>query len=129
MIRPLLISAQSLTAVPELAAAESCGAIAYGIKSNKYGRTWKHGSRAGAERAAIDFCEAAGGRNCQVGVWLEDSCGTLAASEMSKSMNQTGVSWGFSSAAASHARAVAECEARDGAGTCRVIASVCSNGQ
>ncbi len=127
MIRTLLICALAFTAVPQAVSAATFGAIAYSTKSDKYGRAWNYSSRKDAEAAAVKFCKAAGGRRCKVGVWLEDSCGALAASETSKNMKQTGISYGFKSAPASHARALTECEARDGAGTCVVKASVCSN--
>ncbi|MBA98465.1 MAG: DUF4189 domain-containing protein [Sulfitobacter sp.] len=118
-----------IATVAQSAAAQTFGAIAYSIQSDKYGRSWNLDSRKAAEASALKFCKAAGGKGCKVGVWLEDSCGALAASETSKSMKQTGISYGFKTASASHARALAECEARDGAGTCQVKASVCSNGK
>ena len=129
MIRVLLISALALAAVPVSAFAGTYGAIAYSFQSDKYGRAWNYGSRKDAEGAAIGFCKSAGGKRCKVGVTLEDTCGAFSVSETSKNMKQAGSSWGFSSSNAAHGRALQECEARDGAGTCRVVASVCSNGK
>jgi len=127
MIRTLLICTLLLAVSPQVVAAATFGAIAYSTKNNKYGRAWDYDSRRAAEAAAVKFCKAAGGKNCKVGLWVEDSCGALAASETSRTIKQTGNSFGFQSAPASHARALKECEARDGAGTCEIKASVCSN--
>ncbi|EAQ04067.1 30S ribosomal protein S12 [Pseudooceanicola batsensis HTCC2597] len=129
MIRVALISVLALVAAPVSVSAETYGAIAYSFQSDKYGRAWNYGSRQEAEKAAIGFCKAAGGKRCKIGVWLQDTCGAFSVSETSRNMKQAGSSWGFTSSNAAHGRAVQECEARDGAGTCHVVASVCSNGK
>jgi len=57
------------------------GAIAYSRRTGRYGY-WKGAeSRGGAERHAIEACEA---RDCKIEVWFRNSCGALATGEGGK---------------------------------------------
>lgn len=107
-------------------AAQQIGAIAYSVKSDKWGRSWGYSTRGEAEAVALKNCKAQGGRNCTIALWLENSCGALARAKGTKSINQTGVSWGFDNEAGAKSRAIAECSKRN-SGDCWVVTSVCSS--
>ncbi|CAN7486447.1 DUF4189 domain-containing protein [Rhizobium sp. LjRoot30] len=71
----LMTMAVAATSVPELAFAESYGAIAYSRRTGALGWSYDHPSRRSAERAAMGNC---GRGDCKV-LWFRDACGAVAA--------------------------------------------------
>jgi len=68
----------TLLGTAAIARADRYGAIAYSRRTGHYGYADNSGSREGAERRALERCEA---RDCKVEVWFRNSCAALATGE------------------------------------------------
>jgi hypothetical protein len=98
----------------------SYGAIAYGRTSKAWGYSYRWGSRAKAERAAMKNC-AQHGNDCEVMVWFNRKCGAVASGD------GTDAFWGLGdSEAQARASAQKECE-KGGSTACEVQVAHCSN--
>jgi serine/threonine-protein kinase len=71
------------------AANDNYGAIAFSQDSGNYGYSYDHNTRAGAERDALNRCNAS---DCTVVVWFMNDCGALASGDH----NGYGTGWASS---------------------------------
>ena len=81
-----------LTLWSSVAVADNYGAIAYSQGTGRYGYAGDYGSRAAAEREALDGC---GDRTCAVVLWFRNACGALATGN-----DGYGTGWAYSRRAA-----------------------------
>jgi len=97
----------------------SYGAIAYGRSSGAWGYSYRWGSRAKAERVALQNC-AQHGNDCEVMVWFDRKCGAVASGESETAF------WGLGDSEGEARRdALRKC-ADDGRKSCEVQVSRCS---
>lgn len=59
-------------------AADKFGSIAYSFSDNRWGYSYDFNTRRAAERAALQYCRDAGGRQCKSVAWVGNGCGALA---------------------------------------------------
>jgi len=101
------------------APARSYGAIAYGSTSGAWGSSYKWGSEAKAESAAMKTC-AEHGDDCEVVVWFDRKCGAVASGGVKTAF------WGLGDSE-DQARADAQQKCEQGGGkACHIQASQCS---
>ncbi len=128
MIRALLISGLMLAAAP-LAADNFYGAVVYSFESGKHGASWNYKTEAEANDRAMKECAKKGGKNCQLGVRVSNSCGAFAVAAGATKMSSAGSSWGYNTHDDAKARALKECKKRSKGQTCTVVASTCNFGK
>ncbi len=76
---------------------DSYGAIARSPSTADKGYAWNYGTRAAAERRAINECNSlSGGSDCKALLWFRNACGSIAES----SEGAAGTGWGTSTALA-----------------------------
>ncbi|MEO8382028.1 MAG: DUF4189 domain-containing protein [Acidobacteriota bacterium] len=94
------------------------GAIAYSLRTHRYGYSTSERSRGSAERNALRSCRA---DDCQIKVWFRNNCAALATGNRGSA---TG--WGYDkNPRRAHQRALSECGKY--ANDCRVIVAACSS--
>ncbi len=120
-VRRLLVTAilaLGLSLVVSGAAQAAFGAIAFSPQSGAHGYSFNAGTRAQAERVALDNCRAHG-RGCRVLVYFQNACGSLAVGRG----NGYGFAWAGNRAQA-ESRAMREC--RNQTAACRIVSWSCS---
>ncbi len=108
----------TLIGTAAIARGDRYGAIAYSQRTGNYGYADNAGTRAGAERRALENCE---GRDCKIMGWFRNSCGALATGE-------GGRIWGWdhnTSLREAKESAVEHCR-HEGGRRCRVVISACT---
>jgi hypothetical protein len=100
-------------------AAAAYAAIAFSPSDGSHGRSHGFGNRAQAERAAMNFCRNAGGGNCRIVNWSQNSCAALAVGR-----NNGWGAFGGASRAVAERRALANCNEQTSG--CQIRAWTCS---
>ncbi len=94
-------------------------ALAFSPADGSHGRSHGFATRAQAERAAMQFCRNAGGRDCRVVNWAQNSCAALAVGR-----NNGWGTFGGASRQVAERRALASCSGRTTG--CQLRAWTCS---
>lgn len=90
------------------------GSIAINKKTGHYGYSYDYETQEMAEKAALEEC----GKNCEVAVWFQNSCGTVAYSAKAKDY-----AWAWGGIL----REIEDIALKDCAyGDCYIITSVCT---
>lgn len=94
------------------------GAIAYSLRTHRYGYSTGESSRDDAEQSALSYCKVA---DCRIQVWFRNSCAAFATG------NEGSVTgWGYdTNPRKARQRALNECKKR--ATDCRVLIAACSS--
>ncbi|HET8798752.1 MAG TPA: DUF4189 domain-containing protein [Thermoanaerobaculia bacterium] len=94
------------------------GAIAYSMKTKRFGYSTGEGSRYDAEQSALGYCRAA---DCRIQLWFRNTCAAFATGD-----NGTITGWGYdSNPRKARQRALNECKKRGS--DCRVLVEACTN--
>ncbi len=96
---------------------DTYGAIAYSMRTHRYGYATGEGSRAEAERTALGYCKVA---DCRIQVWYRNSCAAFATGN-----DGAATGWGYdTNPRKARQRALNECKKR--ASDCRILVAACS---
>jgi serine/threonine-protein kinase len=108
----------ALLGTSAVARGDRYGAIAYSQRTGHYGYADNAGTRAGAERRALDNCE---GRDCKIEVWFRNSCGALATGEGGRIYG-----WAQNASLREAKESAVEHCRHEGGRRCRVVISACT---
>ncbi|HEX3067257.1 MAG TPA: DUF4189 domain-containing protein [Thermoanaerobaculia bacterium] len=108
----------TLIGTAAIARGDRYGAIAYSTRTGNYGYADNAGTRAGAERRALENCER---RDCKVEVWFRNSCGALATGEGGRIYG-----WAQNSSLREAKESAVEHCRHEGGRRCRVVISACT---